>query len=82
MITIQLSFDSSFKEKIKKNKNNKDFIVQLYKSESLREVIIRFIPKKELSHIGLIIVNKKFKNLDYNVVDGDKINILPLLFGG
>ena len=80
MVNIQLSFDPSFKKKIQKDE--KEFTVKLNKNESLREVIKRFISEKELGHIGLIIVNKKFQNLDYIVQDGDKINVLPLLFGG
>lgn len=82
MVTIQLSFDPAFKKKIQKDGAKKEFTVQLDKNKTLRDVVRRFIPEEELGHIGIIIVNKNFQNLEYIVQDGDRINVLPLLFGG
>lgn len=82
MIEIRLVFYAGLAEFIKDYKKEEQIIIKLEKSESIRNIIARFIPLEQLSRIGLILVNKKFVNLDYMVQDKDKIKILPVLHGG
>lgn len=82
MIEIKLKFYSGLAEHIKNYKKEEEFVVKLGKNEPIRSIITRFMPVEKLSLIGLILVNKKFVNLDYIVQEGDKISILPLLHGG
>ncbi|MFW6135085.1 MAG: MoaD/ThiS family protein [Elusimicrobiota bacterium] len=82
MIEIKLKFYSGLAEYIKNYKKEKELTIKLEKNESIRNIITKYIPVEKLKFIGLILVNKKFVNLDYIVQDGDKVSVLPLLNGG
>ena len=82
MIEIKLKFYSGLTEYIENYQIEEELTLKLGKNESIRDIITRFIPVEKLKFIGLILVNKKFVNLDYIVQDRDKISVLPLLNGG
>ena len=82
MIEIKLKFYSGLAEYIENYQMEEELTLKLEKNESIRDIITRLIPVEKLKFIGLILVNKKFVNLDYIVQDGDKISVLPLLNGG
>lgn len=82
MIEIRLKFYSGLAEHIRNYKKEEELIIKLENNETIRKVITRLIPVEKLSLIGLILVNKKFVNLDYIVQDKDNISVLPLLHGG
>ena len=78
-VTIQ--FYSGFEVYLKCD-SNKVLSLKLNGRENIVSILSRFLPEDAISFVGMVLVNKKITDFDYQVVEGDMIEIFPIIGGG
>ncbi len=78
---VKVKFYSGF-EKYLKDDSNKVLDLQLNAQEDILAILSRFLPKEDIGYVGMVLVNKKIVNFDYQVEDGDMIEVFPVIGGG
>ena len=78
-ITIQ--FYSGF-EVYLKGDSNKVLSLKLNGGEDVVSILRRFLPNDAISFVGMVLVNKRITDFNYQVVEGDMIEIFPIIGGG
>ncbi len=78
---VKVKFYSGFEKYLKEN-SNKILNLQLDSQEDILSILSRFLPKEDIGYVGMVLVNKKIVNFDYQVEDGDMIEVFPVIGGG
>jgi molybdopterin converting factor small subunit len=78
---VKVKFYSGF-EKYLKDDSNKVLDLQLDSQEDILAILSRFLPKEDIGYVGMVLVNKKIVNFDYQVEDGDMIEVFPVIGRG
>jgi molybdopterin converting factor small subunit len=78
---VMVKFYSGFEKYLKEN-SNKILNLQLDSQEDILSILNRFLPKEDIGYVGMVLVNKKIVNFDYQVEDGDMIEVFPVIGGG
>jgi len=78
---VTIRFYSGFEQYLKDN-SNKVLNLQLDSQEDILSILNRFLPKEVIGYVGMVLVNKKIVNFDYQVKEGDIIEVFPVIGGG
>ena len=78
---ITIKFYSGF-EKYLQNSSNKVLELFLESKEDIFSILNRFLPEDAIDFVGIILVNRKIVNFCYQVREGDKVEIFPIIGGG
>ncbi len=78
---INIKFYPGF-EKYLKDKSNQILSVKFQQAEDVKTMISHFLPEDMAGFVGIVLVNKKITNMDFQVRDGDLIEVFPLIGGG
>ncbi len=76
-----IKFYSGFEIYLKDN-SNKLLELSLDSKETIVSVLNRFLPEESIGFVGMVLVNKKIKDFNYQVADGDIIEVFPVIGGG
>ncbi len=76
-----IKFYSGFEIYLKDN-SNKLLELCLDSKETIVSVLNRFLPEESIGFVGMVLVNKKIKDFNYQVADGDIIEVFPVIGGG
>ena len=76
-----IKFYSGFEIYLKDN-SNKLLELSLDSKETIVSVLDRFLPEESIGFVGMVLVNKKIKDFNYQVADGDIIEVFPVIGGG
>jgi len=64
------------------NDSNKEIDLNLGSGEDIASILKRFLPEDSLGFVGMVLVNKKIVNFDYQAKEGDLIEVFPVIGGG
>lgn len=78
---VTIKFYSGF-EKYLKNRINKILDLPLIRKENIITIIRQFLPEEAIGFVGIVLVNKKIVDFDYEVVKGDNIEVFFVIGGG
>jgi molybdopterin converting factor small subunit len=78
---ITIKFHAGFEIYLKKN-SNKVLDLHLDSREDIVSILNRFLPKDAISFVGMILVNNRIIKFDYQVKEGDMIEVFPIMDGG
>lgn len=78
---INIKFYPGF-EKYLNDKSNKILRMQVQQAEDVKTMISHFLPEDMIGFVGIILVNKKITDMDFQLRDGDLIEVFPLIGGG
>ncbi len=78
---VTIKFYSGFEKYLPTN-SNKMLDLELNRGEDIASVLQRFLPKDALGYVGMVLVNKKITNFDFQVAEGDIIEVFPVIGGG
>ena len=54
----------------------------LIRKENIITIIRQFLPEEAIGFVGIVLVNKKIVDFDYEVVKGDNIEVFFVIGGG
>lgn len=80
-MNVTIKFYPGF-EKYLKNRINKVLGLRLIRKENIITIIRRFLPEEAIGFVGIVLVNKKIVDFDYEVVKGDNIEVFFVIGGG
>lgn len=78
---VSIIFYAGF-DKYLKEDSNKSLYFSLNSKEDIHSVLNRFLPGEAIGFVGMVLVNKKITDFDYEVTSGDKIEVFPVIGGG
>lgn len=78
---VTIKFYSGF-EKYLRDNSNKVLELSLDSREDIVSILNRFLPKEDIGFVGMLLVNKKIVNFDYQILEGDMIEVFPVIGGG
>ena len=78
---VTIKFYSGFERYLRDN-SNKALNLQLDSPADILSILNRFLPKEVIGYVGMVLVNKKIVNFDYQVKEGDMIEVFPVIGGG
>ena len=80
---ITVKFHSGLEKQIKDYDKEKGIIMKLDFPERIESIVQRYIPEDAWGVVGVVVLlNKKITGNDYQVRDGDMIELFPLSGGG
>ena len=80
-MNVSIKFYSGF-EKYLPDKSNKLLKLNLDSGEDIALILNRFLPQEAIGFVGMVLVNKKITNFDYQLVEGDMVEVFPVIGGG
>jgi molybdopterin converting factor small subunit len=80
-MNVSIKFYSGF-EKYLQDKSNKLLKLNLDSGEDIALILNRFLPQEAIGFVGMVLVNKKITNFDYQLVEGDMVEVFPVIGGG
>lgn len=80
-MNVSIKFYSGF-EKYLQDKSNKLLKLNLDSREDIALILNRFLPQEAIGFVGMVLVNKKITNFDYQLVEGDMVEVFPVIGGG
>ncbi len=78
---VTIKFYYGFERYLRDN-SNKALNLQLDSPADILSIVNRFLPKEFIGYVGMVLVNKKIANFDYQVKEGDMIEVFPVIGGG
>ncbi|MDD3656594.1 MAG: MoaD/ThiS family protein [Atribacterota bacterium] len=78
---VSIKFYSGF-EKYLQDNCNRLLKLNLDNGEDITSILNRFLPQEAIGFVGMVLVNKKITNFDYQLVEGDMVEVFPVIGGG
>lgn len=80
-LPVTIKFYSGFEKYLQSN-SNKVLNLNINSREDIRSILLQFLPEDALGFVGMVLVNKKITDFDYKVIEGDAIEVFPVIGGG